>query len=181
MGHSTNYTGKIRITNLDLEKVRQLKKFLGANKHDLVKDGILTEDQASSLRYSYLFDMELDEDMTALQWNGSCETNELETWLILVRGLCELEYQEGDSILCQGEAPEDRYVIIVEGGCVNVRSGAAEACGTEVFVCQGHYYDEYELGGVFASKEDAEDYCTKRNDETDQYSLTWDVSSRTLS
>tara|TARA_R110002153_G_scaffold66396_5_gene177505 strand:- start:1071 stop:1613 length:543 start_codon:yes stop_codon:yes gene_type:complete len=179
MGHSTNYTGKIRITNLDLDKVRQLKKFLGADKRDLLKEGVLTEAQSNALGYNNHFDMELDEDMTALQWNGSEKSNGLENWLILVRGLCELEYQEGDSLVCQGEEAEDRYLIIIEAGSVFVRKGAAQACGTEVFVCCGYYYDEKEIGGVFATREDAENYCEKRN-SPEEYTLHWEVLTRTL-
>ena len=180
MGHSTNYTGKIRITNLDLDKVRKLKTFLGADKRDLMRDGVITEAQVDLLEYSCFFDMELDEDLTAIQWNGNEKTNELENWLNMVGAHLDLKYQEGDNILCQGEEIEDRYVLIVEDGAVNVRKGAAEACGTEVFICWGYYYDQQEIGGVFAKREDAENYCTKRNDETDQYSLTWEVLTRTL-
>tara|TARA_R110000850_G_scaffold272752_3_gene408250 strand:+ start:3006 stop:3551 length:546 start_codon:yes stop_codon:yes gene_type:complete len=180
MGHSTNYTGKIRITNLDLDKVRQLKTFLGADKRNLLRDGVITEAQMDLLEYSCFFDMELDQDLTALQWNGSEKSNGLDLWLNIVGCALDLDYQEGDSLLCQGEDVEDRYVIIIEAGAVIVRNGAAESCGTEVFVCWGYYYDEQEIGGVFAKREDAENYCTKRNDETDQYSLTWEVLTRTL-
>tara|TARA_R110000744_G_scaffold380215_1_gene500200 strand:- start:2527 stop:3063 length:537 start_codon:yes stop_codon:yes gene_type:complete len=177
MGHSTNYTGTIRINNLNLEKVRKLKTFLGADKRDLMRDGVITEAQMDLLEYSYFFDMELDEEMTALQWNGSEKTNGLENWLNLVGCALDLDYQEGDSLLCQGEEIEDRYLIMIEGGAAFMRRGATASSGTLVHITVGQYYDEREMGPVFASADAAAEYITKRNAEGD---LIWEIITRTL-
>tara|TARA_R110002167_G_C12707228_1_gene655119 strand:- start:23229 stop:23765 length:537 start_codon:yes stop_codon:yes gene_type:complete len=177
MGHSTNYSGALRINNLDLAMVRKLKSILGGDKRDLVKTGLITQAEFEALGYSYHFDMELNDEMTALKWNESEKTNGLEDWLNMLAVKFNLAFQEGDNLVCQGEDMEDRYLLLVEAGAVVVRKGADAASGTLVYITMGQYYDEQEIGPVFASPDDAADYCIKRNRGD---SLIWEVTSRTL-
>ena len=63
MGYNTEYRGTIHIDNLDLNRVRNLKKYLGKNMRDFLPFNHLTQPPFTQ------FDVHLNDDMTGLVWN----------------------------------------------------------------------------------------------------------------
>ncbi len=105
MGYSTDYAGEIRIANLNLDRVRTLQKYFGEDKRDL--------DPVPKVDF-YHFNIELNDELTALKWDGSEKTSYLEQMLNFLKEAAGLEFQEGDQILAQGEEATDRYLITIE-------------------------------------------------------------------
>lgn len=173
MGYSTHYKGTIRIYNLDLERVRILNLYLGKDKREIVQHIPPGED----LPFTF-FSVELNEEMTALQWDGAEKTYGMLEMLNFLRLIAQLEFGEGDNMVCQGDEIEDRYILVVENNEVIKRAIISESQGSDVYVTMGSYYDEEEVGGVFADKADAEEYCAKRAAAGE---LKWIVLTRVLS
>lgn len=141
MGYNTNYDGEITITNIDLEKVRHLRKYLGNDKRDLQKlhPSLVPVLSLDTLPFNH-FDLELTENLSALIWNGSEKSYGIDDMLIFLKAECGLTYEEGDFFVCQGEEPGDRYKIIIkDGDPVNISMTLSEGITT----CPecGHHYD----------------------------------------
>jgi hypothetical protein len=174
MGYNTDYSGTIHIENLDLAKIRILKKYLGQDKRDL--KGRLIDPQTQTALPFYHFDVVLNEDLTGLRWDDRMEkTYGMLEMLNFLRQVATLEFREGDAMVCQGEDSADRYLLVVENNEMVKRPLVSESQGKEVFLTIGQYYDEQDIGGVFADKSDAEEYIAKKDD-----GLNWEVIARTL-
>ena len=111
MGYSTDFTGELKFTtDLTGKQLAKIKSFLGEDCRDH------PEWNAKELTY---IDLELTEDFSGIQWDGSEKTYELAEKINLIISQMKKDYPEfglSGSLLAQGEDMNDRYSIVIENG-----------------------------------------------------------------
>jgi len=120
MGYSTDFKGVLKFKNeFTASKLAEISKYLGKDRRDLgYKDDSIYENGKYG-DYWYHIDLELIEDFSGLQWNGSEKTYDLENIINWLMDKCDFEL-EGE-LLAQGEDCDDRYILrIVDGRAIRI-------------------------------------------------------------
>lgn len=106
MPDNIKYEGEILIINVTAQKLGKLNKYLGKDARNL---GL----RPDVIGFHH-FDVEFNEDLTGLRWNGSEGTRNMVGILTYLQNECDLTLT--GKMLCQGPEFGDRYAIIISNG-----------------------------------------------------------------
>lgn len=114
MGYDTQFSGQIKIPdNTNFKQLRLLKKYLGVN---LRRAGIPKELQKQAEGLTYI-DLELNWDDSALEWDGSEDTSDLDKKIDFLTDLMRLEdpgFKFSGTLEAQGEEIGDCWTLVIK-------------------------------------------------------------------
>jgi hypothetical protein len=111
MGYSTEFTGKLEFANeVTAKQLAKLNTFLGEDCRDHPEWG------ATNMTY---IDLQLTDDFTGLEWDGSEKTYDLTEKVNLIIEKMRDEFPDFElkgELMAQGEDMEDRWKLKIERG-----------------------------------------------------------------
>ena len=108
MGYSTNFSGTLKFKKeLTASQIVKVKSFLG-------QDCRQHPEWGSNLTF---IDLQLTDDFSALEWDGSEKTYNLQDKVnLIIREMKKVypDFELEGSLLAQGESIEDRWSLVIE-------------------------------------------------------------------
>jgi len=119
MGYSTTFTGKLKFKKeLTATQLAYLNTILGKDRRDIgfEDDSKVYENKDN---YWYHIDLELTEDFSALKWNGSEKTYDLDSIVNFITKRMKAQWEDFEltgKMSAKGEDAEDRWNLIMVNG-----------------------------------------------------------------